>query len=310
MGSPTPELKARQLRLFDHPRPLLDRLGAAFFRAVPKEPGVYIMRDGSGRILYIGQSRNLRHRLGSYKNAHPDHTPRKTLRLVHLVQSIAWEPCASADAARLRENELLRQHRPSFNRVNVYPKAYFFAGVRFEGPRLHVRLTHEEASEEEEIIYGAFKGHARLASAALLRLLWAAQFRPASPHEYPRILLAQKPPNLLSLDCERLFAQAGDWPAAVHGFFEGGCYRLLNQIEEWQAQSPPSCAFMASFCQQDMELVRQFQQMGPRRNHELRQYHGWSGKTIPQEKLDDLGVLFRKSPPPAEEAKELPSLPS
>ena len=85
----------RQLRLFAHPKPLLDRLGRDFFRAVPKRPGVYVMTGTSGQILYIGQSGNLRARLGTYKNAHPDHLSRRTLRLIHSVSSITWEECAT-----------------------------------------------------------------------------------------------------------------------------------------------------------------------------------------------------------------------
>src|SRR5579871_5697873 len=116
----------KQLPLFEAARPLLDRFGADFFRAVPPRPGVYIMGGEGERILYIGQSRNLRQRLSSYKNARPDRAPRKIIRLVHLVRTIAWEECETAEAARLRENQLLRIHRPKFNVVNTYPQAYGF----------------------------------------------------------------------------------------------------------------------------------------------------------------------------------------
>ena len=49
-------MPVRQLRLFAPPRPLVQRLGEAFFRAVPRAPGVYIMTCANERVLYIGQS--------------------------------------------------------------------------------------------------------------------------------------------------------------------------------------------------------------------------------------------------------------
>ena len=60
-----------QLQLFDEPKPLLDRFGDGLFRAAPRRPGVYVMTGADGRVLYIGQSGNLRQRLASYKNARP-----------------------------------------------------------------------------------------------------------------------------------------------------------------------------------------------------------------------------------------------
>src|SRR5512132_1710482 len=106
----------RQLHLFPAPKPLAERLGEDFFRAVPARPGVYLMAGKDDRILYVGQSQNLRVRLASYKLARPDRAPRKLIRLIHSVRSITWETCPTARAARVRENELLRLLRPRFNR--------------------------------------------------------------------------------------------------------------------------------------------------------------------------------------------------
>lgn len=109
----------RQLRLFKHPKPLLERFGVEFFRSLPARPGVYIMSGETGRVLYVGQSKNLRLRMGAYRNANPAHLSRKVIRLVHAVRKIDWEECASPALACVRENELLRAHRPKFNSVAV-----------------------------------------------------------------------------------------------------------------------------------------------------------------------------------------------
>ena len=99
---------SQQLRLLPAPRPLTERFGAAFFRGIPRVPGVYRMFDEAGVLLYVGQSRDLRDRLNSYRHVHPDRDSRKTVRLVHLVRRVEWEVCETAVGAVLWENELLR----------------------------------------------------------------------------------------------------------------------------------------------------------------------------------------------------------
>jgi excinuclease ABC subunit C len=73
------------------------------------------MRDASDLLLYVGKAKSLRQRLSSYR--YPVRASRKTVRLMHAVRRIDWEVCPSEQAACLRENELLRVHRPPFNRV-------------------------------------------------------------------------------------------------------------------------------------------------------------------------------------------------
>ena len=57
-----------QLRLFPPAKPLLERFGREFFGRVPACPGVYLMSGTADRLLYVGQSQNLRARLNRYKN--------------------------------------------------------------------------------------------------------------------------------------------------------------------------------------------------------------------------------------------------
>jgi hypothetical protein len=50
---------AGQLWLFDLPKPLVERLGEDFFRALPSGPGVYLMCGASEGVLYVGNARSL-----------------------------------------------------------------------------------------------------------------------------------------------------------------------------------------------------------------------------------------------------------
>ena len=245
--------------MFEHPKPLLTRLGPEFFKSVPKCPGVYLMFNDADRLLYVGQSSNLRVRLGSYKNANPNHTPRKVLRLVHSVAKIKLEPCDSPLAARLRENDLLRTLRPRFNRMNTWPKAYWFVGCREVGDRLQLWLTLQ--ADDLEGVYGAFKANTRAAFGALLRILGhpASLTRPPRSFELPR--------------------QDG-----IREFLEGRSDHLLAQSR--QTDDSP---FASSLFAHDHELLTRFFHSGPRRNRMLCERHGLA--RIPQERLDDLIAL-------------------
>ncbi len=195
----------RQLHLFPPPAPLLSRLGEQFFRAAPRAPGVYIMTGESERVLYIGQSKNLRSRLGVYNNAKRDRVPRKIIRLVHEVRSIVWEKCESVEAAKVREIELLHLHRPKFNVANTWPAPQRFFTVKHNDSGLELdcapdteprSATALEFRDEPQLrTFGPFKSSAVLVYGALLRLLWAAFHCSSAPAYYPAGFFGAKPPR-------------------------------------------------------------------------------------------------------------------
>jgi excinuclease UvrABC nuclease subunit len=158
-------------------KPLVERFGHDFFRAAPRKPGVYVMRGSCERILYIGQSKNLRTRLAYYKNANPDRMPRRLVRLVHQVEEISWECTASAEAARARELELLQLHRPRFNRADTAPQFFHFVQITPQANCLQIQL-HFDVEPVIANCHGPVRGKMipTLALAALQRL-WIANAR-------------------------------------------------------------------------------------------------------------------------------------
>ena len=281
-------MPARQLHLFAPPKPLVERLGDPFFRAVPCEPGVYVMTGRDGVVLYIGQSGNLRHRLSSYKHARPDRAPRKVIRLVHAVESVTWEKCDSPEGARLRENELLRLHRPKFNRVNTWPQAYSFIRLEYDHAGLELSQTREATNGGH--LYGAFKAHVTAGYGALLRLTWAAWHQPASHHDYPAQLLAGRPPRQYRFTWQPHPAPCSpdNFLRSVQDFLAGvsdGLVQLLTEAVPAQDDLSP---FQRALQMRDLEDLNRFYLASPRRNHELTRRHNLSNPLILQEQLDDL----------------------
>ena len=101
-----------QTLLFPDPKPLDQRLGKKFFRRVPRRPGVYLMKDASDKVLYVGKAKDLKQRLNNYRVANPDRMARRHLRMVREVTRIEFQFCPSEAAALKRESKLLRSIKP------------------------------------------------------------------------------------------------------------------------------------------------------------------------------------------------------
>ncbi|HUS36719.1 MAG TPA: GIY-YIG nuclease family protein [Verrucomicrobiae bacterium] len=212
------------------PRPLIERLGDEFFKTAPREPGVYIMRGQADRVLYVGQSKNLRARLAFYKNANPDHVPPRLTRLVHQVETITLERCPTAVAARARELELLRLHQPKFNRADTGPRFHHYIDWKISDDRATINLHLDPPTHphEQEGWHGPIRG--RLlpcqALAALQRLSHCATHQLRCCNELPLL-----PTRLTSVTV----AGAHVVPALA-GFLKGGAIDLVTTL--LKSQSP------------------------------------------------------------------------
>jgi excinuclease UvrABC nuclease subunit len=116
-------MAAGQMWLFPPSKPLVERLGRDFFRALPERPGVYFMCGNEAGVLYVGSAKNLRRRLASYRVANPERMSRRIIRLLHRVRRIEFDECRDEPTARLREQMLICVLTPQYNRAGrVWPK--------------------------------------------------------------------------------------------------------------------------------------------------------------------------------------------
>jgi predicted GIY-YIG superfamily endonuclease len=163
-------MRAAQPRLFADPQPLVERLGRDFFRQLPEAPGVYLMRDGSDAVLYVGKAKNLRKRLGSYRVANPDRMRRRLLRLLYRVQRIECEKCSDETSALARESELLLSLRPRFNRAGVWPAPRRYLVWRTTTDALEISLV--ETPRDGWLTHGPLRGGAVSMRTSLVRTIW------------------------------------------------------------------------------------------------------------------------------------------
>ena len=163
---------ASQTLLFPDPRPLVERLGHDFFRQLTDRPGVYLMHDAAGLVLYVGKAKNLRKRLGSYRVANPDRLGRRPLRLLSQVARIDLQECADESAALAKETELLLALKPKFNRAGVWPTTPRSLIWRRTAQTLELAITDTPTTGWQT--FGPFGSGIIYLRAALARLLWFA----------------------------------------------------------------------------------------------------------------------------------------
>jgi DNA polymerase-3 subunit epsilon len=113
---------------------------------LPHAPGVYLFRDDSARVLYIGTSRDLRRRVRSYFTASEKRT--RIGEMVQIASSVSGVECATPLEASVRELRLIAEHKPPYNRRSRHPeKVTWLKLTREPWPRLSLvkRVLDDEA---------------------------------------------------------------------------------------------------------------------------------------------------------------------
>jgi len=78
---------------------------------LPPSPGVYLMKDDRGKVIYVGKAKSILHRVNSYKRPKDP----KTYALSERVRNIEFIVTSSEDEALLLENNLIKKHLPYYN---------------------------------------------------------------------------------------------------------------------------------------------------------------------------------------------------
>lgn len=99
----------------------------AKLKDVPDNPGVYMMLDESGEIIYVGKAKNLKKRLRQY---FVDSV--KTVKVMAMLDHVAdfrYIICASEVDALVTENNLIKKHTPQYNILLKDDKSYPFVRI-------------------------------------------------------------------------------------------------------------------------------------------------------------------------------------
>jgi excinuclease ABC subunit C len=116
---------------------------AAQRRALPDQPGVYLFRDGRGRVIYVGKAKSVRKRVAShFAKAQVPSSPGHAEMLAS-VEQIECVVVASEADALLAEQSFIKQYRPRFNIRLRDDKSYPFIAISLDEDFPRVYFTRE-----------------------------------------------------------------------------------------------------------------------------------------------------------------------
>jgi excinuclease ABC subunit C len=107
---------------------------------LPIKPGVYLMKDVDGKIIYVGKAKSLRNRVRSYFTQNADHQP-KTLIMREQVMHIDFIVAESEVRALIIEETLIKRHKPRYNISLKDDKRYPYIVVTWQNPFPKVETT-------------------------------------------------------------------------------------------------------------------------------------------------------------------------
>ena len=99
------------------------------YKNLPESPGVYLMKDSRGQVLYIGKAANLRRRVASYFEKAHDY---KIERLLSQVKKIDYKKTDTAVEALILESQLIRKYKPPFNVKEKDDKSFLWVEITIE----------------------------------------------------------------------------------------------------------------------------------------------------------------------------------
>ena len=123
---------------------------------IPTDPGVYLMRDQSDRILYIGKSKKLRSRVRSYFRKSQTLSDRIAM-MVRQVAEIEFIVTDTEAEALALESNLVKQHQPYFNVLLKDDKKYPYVCITWSQDYPRIFITRKRrARNEKDKYYGPY----------------------------------------------------------------------------------------------------------------------------------------------------------
>ncbi len=155
--------------------------------ALPSCPGVYIMKDKHGKVIYVGKSRKLKNRVSQYfQNSRKNH---KTERMVRLAEDFEYIVCSTEIEALSLENTLIKQYSPKYNIRLKDAKSYPYIKItREEYPRIVYTRTR---LGDKAKYYGPFTGVSTVFS--VINVIQKTLGIPSCKRQFPRDIGKERP---------------------------------------------------------------------------------------------------------------------
>ena len=121
---------------------------------LPMKPGVYLMKNKVGTIIYVGKSRCLKNRVNSYFNRR--HDSNKTNALVAVIDDFEYIITNTEVEALILENNLIKKHNPHYNILLKDNKTYPYIKVTLKEKFPRLEKVRKVAFRDGNLYFGPF----------------------------------------------------------------------------------------------------------------------------------------------------------
>lgn len=155
---------------------------------IPNKPGVYVYRDWSGKVIYVGKASNLRRRMSSYFQ--PSRLTRADAKLRSLINSIedwSYEVVRTESEALILESRLIKDYAPYYNILMRDDKRYLLLKIDWSETFPTLKLARLRKNDRAQY-FGPFPngGALRMTLEFLLAHFGLRACRDSSPDEETR----------------------------------------------------------------------------------------------------------------------------
>lgn len=166
------------------------RLDALLAKAntLPALPGIYIMKDKAGNVIYVGKSKKLKNRVSQYFQKSEKNL--KTMKMVSLVHDFDYFLCDTEIEALTLENRMIKQYSPKYNIKLKDSKSYPYIKVT-GGEYPQIVYTRRRTAEKGARYFGPYSGTGTVFS--VINLLQKSLGIPSCKRSFPRDIGKERP---------------------------------------------------------------------------------------------------------------------
>ncbi|MCO5384517.1 GIY-YIG nuclease family protein [Desulfosporosinus sp.] len=150
-------------------------------RQLPEKPGVYMMIDSLGNIIYVGKAKNLKNRVSQYFNNQKNRTP-KVVEMIHHIHTLKYIVTDTELDAFIEECRLIKEIKPRYNKQMKNDKKYCYIKIMAERyPK--VTIVNEKI-DDDALYFGPFTSLRRVETV----LHYLKDFYPIRKCSTPRLV--------------------------------------------------------------------------------------------------------------------------
>ena len=267
---------------------------------VPHKPGIYLMRDRFGTVIYVGKARDLRKRVSHYfqPSRRLGWDP-KFKALIEAIQDFDFHVVRSEPEALLLESKLIKEYHPRYNISFRDDKQFMLLKVNLNDPIPRFSLTRVK-QEDGARYFGPFPNSSALRSTlALVRRQYHLRgCRPLTPTErdYKHCLYGHlkycTAPCIANVTRDHYLAQV----TAACDFLAGQCEEMQQQLGEEMKKASASQLYERAAELRD--LLADLRRTTKKVNHFERMPYSLPLVLDPEKDLAELGEMLGLSGPP------------